>query len=62
METKENKILLKLEKIENKLKEIKKKIITNDSIMDEEDFNSYKKSLNKENLISIDEVKKKLKI
>lgn len=58
--TQMNTIISKLGSIEEKLNYITNNMVEKEEILSEEDFNAYKKSLEKSNLVSEDAVKKQL--
>jgi hypothetical protein len=62
MEKETNLILSKLDSIKEELDYIKKNMVEKDEIMVAEEFEAYKRSFNKKNLVSLEEVKKDLGI
>ena len=59
---KENIIISKLDSIQEELNYIKEHMIERDEIMVQEEFEAYNRTFEEENLISFEEVKKKLNL
>ncbi len=60
METQNNSILSRLDAIKAELDFIKENMVQKDEIMTSDEFESYQRSFDKENLVSLDDVKNQL--
>ena len=62
MEVDNSLIISKLDSIKNELDYIKDNMVEKDEIMGSEEFEAYKRSFNKKNLVSLEELEKELNL